>query len=566
MQPSPQGEKRQRGQILVLFELSLIVILGFTALVIDLGVLRNNRQILVNTIDAAALAGGSLMPVDSTVPGHTVTDVENLIAQTVAANYGGTPAAQYTISYRCLIGADAVTGVPLISRDVPVVCNPYYGVGGHAPVAGDFTGAGKTRSSACAPKSGDKCNVIVVEGSAVTDYAIAPVVGVLKGNTGTVSAAACKGLCGASPIVPVDLVVIMDRTLSMSASDVINVQKGAYAVLSVYDPAIQRVAIGTIGPSQVSDSSTGKIPLLVNCPSGASGYHSSTNPGKVYGVGQSPASSVDYFGPAPTDLGRWIPVGFTSTDSASPAVAFNEAYSTAGVVSTTSTMYKAISCTVSYTTGTNLDTPIRMAGYYLAHYGRPGVTKGIILETDGTPQAGDGSAHYTCDQANAAATAVKATGIAIYTIGYGVSGAKCPTKTGGTNNNSHETTAWAGHNVTELLTAMATNGKFYNAPASSAVADAFRSAAQDLAHGGAHLIQLYPAPVVTSVGSGAISGKYFTGVYSVTFGGAERPFTPNGDSSISVTPPPGTSGTKVHVFVRTPGGISADTDNVYTYP
>jgi hypothetical protein len=564
MQPSPRGEKRQRGQILVLFELSLIVILGFTALVIDLGILRNNRQILVNTIDAASLAGGSLMPVDNTVPGHTVTDVENLVAQTVAANYGGTPAANYTVTYRCLIGATAA-GAPRMS-DIPTACNPYYGVGGHTPVADDFTGAGATRSSACDPHSGDKCNVIVVSGSAVTDYAIAPVVGVLKGNTGTISAAACKGLCGASPVVPVDLVIIMDRTLSMSASDVINVQNGAYAVLSVYDPAIQRVALGTIGPSQVSDSSTGKIPLLVNCPSGASGYHSSTNPGKVYGVGQSPASDVNHFGPAPTDLGRWIPVGFTSTDSSSPAVAFNEAYSTAGVVSTTSTVYKAISCTVSYTTGTNLDTPIRMAGYYLAHYGRPGVTKGIILETDGTPQAGDGSAHYTCDQANAAATAVKATGIAIYTIGYGVSGAKCPTTTGGSNTNSHETAAWSGKSVTTLLTAMATNGKFYNAPASSAVADAFRSAAQDLAHGGAHLIQLYPAPVVTSVGSGTISGKYFTGATSVTFGGAAVSFTVSSDSSISATAPPGTSGTKVHVFVTTPGGISADTGNVYTYP
>ena len=48
---------------------SLIVILGFAALVVDLGMLRNNRQTLANTMDAGALAGGTLLPVDGTVPG-----------------------------------------------------------------------------------------------------------------------------------------------------------------------------------------------------------------------------------------------------------------------------------------------------------------------------------------------------------------------------------------------------------------------------------------------------------------------------------------------------------------
>ena len=48
----------------MLFAVFLVVILGFGAIVVDLGFLRNNRQTLVNTFDAAALAGGSRLPVD----------------------------------------------------------------------------------------------------------------------------------------------------------------------------------------------------------------------------------------------------------------------------------------------------------------------------------------------------------------------------------------------------------------------------------------------------------------------------------------------------------------------
>ena len=56
------GNEQEKGQIIVLFALVLVVILAFAAIAVDLGVLRNNRQILRNTTDGAALAGGTLMP------------------------------------------------------------------------------------------------------------------------------------------------------------------------------------------------------------------------------------------------------------------------------------------------------------------------------------------------------------------------------------------------------------------------------------------------------------------------------------------------------------------------
>jgi hypothetical protein len=573
---------REHGQIVILFALALVVILVFASIVVDLGVLRNNRQILVNTLDAAALAGGTKLPVNGSTEG---TAANTLIASTIQANYPGLPTSAYTISYRCLIGVDG-TGQPDLAEITAGVCNPTHALG-HAPVAGDFVAAGADRLATCAPSLGDKCNVVVITGSAITQYGLGGVVGITSGSTGAVQSASCNGPCG--PVaIPVDLVVITDRTASMNATDITNVQVGANAVLSVYNPALQRIALGTIGPSQVNASG---LPITANCPNSSS----SAYPTAVYGVGNANRSDVDYFGPAPTDIGRWIPLGFSGTDSGTPPVTWNQSYSTGpysptGTVNPSSNLAKAISCVVSWTYGTNLDTPIRMAGYYLQTYGRPGVKKGIILETDGTPQAGNGSAHYTCDQANAAATAVKALpeNIVIYTIGYGTndsycpnrhSTSNCPNDPGGTQNcNPNETANWSLDPASTLLSSMASDpSKFYNAPASSAVAAAFTSAAQDLAKGGLHLVQASLTPKVTAVSPNhgplggttvvTISGQFLTGAWAVKFGTTSATtFTVNSDTSITATAPAGAAGT-VDITVSTPGGTSAIVAaDHYTYP
>jgi len=57
----PKGE---RGQALILFALGLAVILGFTAMAIDVGLLYEDRRHLQNTADAAALAGVGELPQD----------------------------------------------------------------------------------------------------------------------------------------------------------------------------------------------------------------------------------------------------------------------------------------------------------------------------------------------------------------------------------------------------------------------------------------------------------------------------------------------------------------------
>ncbi len=63
----------------------------------------------------------------------------------------------------------------------------------------------------CNPFAGDKCNTIRLATANTIPYYFAPVIGINSGSTGTVSAASCKGACGAASS-PVDVVMVLDRT------------------------------------------------------------------------------------------------------------------------------------------------------------------------------------------------------------------------------------------------------------------------------------------------------------------------------------------------------------------
>ena len=108
-----RSREGQEGQALVLFTLVLVVILLAASIVVDLGLLRNNRQTLVNALDSGALAGGTQLPITGSA---AKTRTNNLVAATVLADYPGIPPSAYTITYRCLIGADPATGQPLYSQ------------------------------------------------------------------------------------------------------------------------------------------------------------------------------------------------------------------------------------------------------------------------------------------------------------------------------------------------------------------------------------------------------------------------------------------------------------------
>jgi hypothetical protein len=278
-------DEREHGQIIVLFALCLVVILAFTAIVVDIGMLRNDRQNLANAMDAGALAGGTVLPVSGQLnPTDGTTYYQravDLIDATVKVDYPGLTLptiANGGITFRCLIGT-LPDGTPDYTQITAGVCNPSNALG-HAPGAGfpnDFTGAGPTRSSICQPynfhglngNKGDTCNVVLISGAATQAYGFARVIGINSGSTGTVQSAACNGPCGASPATPVDLVIILDRTGSMAENNgntrgpkIQSLQAAAKAVLGVYNPALQRVALALTGPGEVDASGN---PVTASC-------------------------------------------------------------------------------------------------------------------------------------------------------------------------------------------------------------------------------------------------------------------------------------------------------------
>jgi hypothetical protein len=159
-----------------------------------------------------------------------------------------------------------------------------------------------------------------------------------------------------------------------------------------------------------------------------------------------PATSIGTAN-APSDVPRWVPVGLSGLPWHGQNPHLTQDFTNNG-----STMEDAISCFTNSSTGTDLRDPIPMATWELNTYGRAGVTKGIILMTDGQPNASTmPPANETyCAQANASASAAKAAGIEIFTVAFGLDGSNdfpCPDDAG----------FWQGRMASELVATMATN-------------------------------------------------------------------------------------------------------------
>ena len=438
----------ERGQVIVLFTFFIVVLLGFAAIVVDLGVLRNANQNLWNALDSGALAGASSLPTDG-------TGARALALRYAQSNYpDGLDPSRVDLSFRCLIGDRNNDGRPDMT-DIPTTCDP-------GTVASSAWRCARGICAApCDPAEGDVCNTLVMAGSVSVPFRFGSAVGVTDGNTQVVVSAACKGPCGSEPSALVDVALVVDRTSSMSGVDTDNARNAADSVRKIYNPAAQWLSFGMLGPSQVGGSCS-----------------------------TTPASSIGSAG-LPTDLRRWMPIGLTGTGAT-----FGADYSAA-----TSPMAKAIACYTNSSTGTDLTDPIPTAVYELLHNGRDGVTKGIILMTDGQPNASTTATSNYCNQANTAATTAKGQGIEIFTVGFGLDGSNdiaCPDTSG----------PWKGKMASQLLASMATssaadngcpgtentdNDHYYCVPktagASADLTNAFKSAATSLAKG-TKLIQL----------------------------------------------------------------------------
>lgn len=378
----------ERGAIAVVSALVAVVLFGFAALAVDLADLVNERQELHDTLDMAAQAGAGRLPADG--PGARAA---------VAANaHANDPSASPEVDFLCVVGAKASGATYVVdAAHIPLSCNP-----GPAPyTSATYPGlACNARICAipCVPEQGDLCNTLRVRDEKDVPYVFAPVLGVDRGRTGSLTSVACKGACGSIPANPIDLVVVGDRTGSMGSA-IRNLEDAIKALLEYLTPSQHRVALGTIGRS------------------------SSTAPATC----RSQPSSSGGSGP-------WVPVGFSSgydnTDVDPP--------SSPPVLSPTDPLALAVEClgNASSSTGTYLAAPMRAARELLASSAaRPApVRKAIIFMTDGQPNEdtnpGGGYPYSSngttaCNNAVTEAAGAKSAGILVVTIAFRLDNVRC---------------------------------------------------------------------------------------------------------------------------------------------
>jgi len=263
----------------------MLVILGFAAMAIDVGYWFSQKREVQKAVDAAALAGAQELPDDY------------VMAETVAREYltknGITAGDTISITFRC-------------TSTYQIACDP---------------GANKWDS-------------IVVEVERPAEAWFARVFGIQEALVRDVRAVGCHGSCGGSPFQPVDVVQIIDRSGSMSDSDMVNAKDGARALLEYFQGDIQRVGLAVLAPG------------------------SSANPCV------SPASQLD--------PSTWLPVNLSDDYQSGP-----------GVLNEGSQLVSTIDCLEQSGIGTNIGNPLEAAKGELVANGRPDVKWGIVLLTDG---------------------------------------------------------------------------------------------------------------------------------------------------------------------------------------
>lgn len=397
----------ERGAMLVFVIMLALVLFVTAALAVDIAKQVAAKQGLENTLDAAAHAGAYQLPGDGA----------GAKAAAIAMAKQNDPNADPTVDLWCIVASNGASKTPKTSQ-IPSTCNP-----GPAP----YTSSGypglvcntKICAIPCKPEEGDSCNSIRVADSDVVPFDFAPVAGYEEGNTGSRVSVACKGPCGTEVPNPMDVVVMADRTPSMSDANRGQMVSGIKSMLQTMDPTMQYVALGTLHKSTTSPTN--------GC-----------------------ATQDTHYTEGAT-AGSWVPVKFSNDYH--PGLVAPPATPT---LNGTSALVKGLTCLPMSSRGgfrTELAAGMKGAARYLLGYtpnnlsslpARPNsdhITKAIIFETDGMPEetftggstsltaTGDVAAGYNyynndngirgCENFKEVARQAKEKGILIVTIGFG---------------------------------------------------------------------------------------------------------------------------------------------------
>ncbi len=383
------------GQTLVLFALMFMALVMFLVLTIDVGMLLAKKGNAQNVADAAALAGAQELPEDP------------LNAEKVARDYvtqNGLDPSEFVFSFSC-------TSASVLSCD---------------PSKGTF-------------------DTIKVETNQKAPALFGPILGLLgsdscwtSGCSSTVKAAACRGSCGASGS-ELDVVLALDHTASMTATDMANAKSGARTFMQAFDYRVHKLGLAVTPP----------VDPLNHC------------------------DSINAW----TDPKVWLPVPLTSAYQSAPQVLDN----TSALVSNVDCLDVPERNVELSGPHTNLGDPLKAALRELQTNGRGTAKWAIVLESDGAANIMDTTAAALigatgpCDYAAKVAQQVKSLGIELYTIAYGADDLCSRDKVG---------TYWYNKPATELLRAIATDpAHAYLEPKTGDLDAIFQAVGQQLASG-----------------------------------------------------------------------------------
>jgi hypothetical protein len=359
-------------------------------LTIDLGTYIRERQQLEIAVDAAALAGGLELP-------DSGTDARNKALEFIGLNDPDVASGDVLTTFRCLVGDRDGDGVE-DSSDIPAVCNPGSG--------NPFDCDDGLCISWCDYISGTKCNVLVVEASKDVPLYFTQLMGLPPVEISVSRNGSCKGLCGSPPTIPLDVIIVIDRSGSMNSSELADAKAAALAVLEIFDDDLQHVGLAVLGAMH---------PIF-------------------------PCSQLD------AGLGGiWLKVPL-SDDYQNPDGSINQ----------NSDLVSTILCLGNSSQGTNLGSPLSDSIYNredaldgLNASTRPDAGKAVIFLTDGAANEPDPmpGPDNPCEYADDRAAFLKTQDVEIFTIGYGVHNEYCNDDNG----------PYDFERVTELLSSMATD-------------------------------------------------------------------------------------------------------------
>lgn len=481
----------ERGATAIIMALMLVMLIGVAALGVDIASNVESKQQLRDTMDMAAHAAAFELP------GNDAGAVTVAINTAKTADPDASPAGKLF----CVVGSTGGTTPRAVWSQVPSTCSP--GVAPYNdsayPYKSTATPNGYTCNQficaiPCNPATG-VCNTIMVWDEKTVDYDFAPAIGYETGSTGQVVATACKGSCGSEIPNPMDIVIMADRTASMAYADRQAMKTAILDSLKTMTPSMHFVAFGTLHKSRITaftPKASAKGPQTDS--SGTYDGHwdgtgDTNGDGRCYTEAYKlPKDSKGNLLPAADYVteGTWMPVEFQNnylTTSATPTL------------NNSSLLVDGISClpqSKSGEFGTHLAGAMKGAVRYLtgrvpnnlaalnAATPRPGtVRKAIIFETDGMPdevknfgdvslstgdlgsgtQSSSSSAGENgCTKFKQIATAAKAEGITIITIGFGEAATQRCRK--GSSSTSYS-------RVRDVLAAAASNHPTTNAPSAA---------------------------------------------------------------------------------------------------